>query len=412
MDTFLIFLSFSILTFAAYIVWPSRFNVLGHAGAAASFIAIVVPTFILHLPEKAPADIVGLYTNILVLGVISFLPGMIAGFNVGKYMRTNFSFDIMEPDAYERRIIKLTKILLLVGIVGLAVSYAGMGFIPMFAANPIAAKLFRDQYQAPYYRVAVIFRSSWFILTTIIPIACIIWYKYRSKFFLFATLVAVTLMIASLQRSGAFNGIVFAFIIVMAFKSRKHFVILMVVLTGIFVMSSFFYYIVGVRTFDTDRDIWEVIGESSPDIRDQLQFLEFFEANPEYTYGRTIYGGLIPGHYKWNPAVYTLLIINPGRDINELESGGLRLVVPLWGYVSFSWPGVVVYSLLTGLFSGLFLGMLKSMFKRYQSIIIRTTALITFGSIFGILAGFTTLTFYMIPPAIISLFYMYRFRLK
>jgi hypothetical protein len=222
--------------------------------------------------------------------------------------------------------------------------------------------------------------------------------------------MAVTLMIMSLQRSGAFSGIVFAFVVVMSFKSRLHFAILMLILVLTFVMSSFFYYIVGVRTFDEDRDVWVVIGESSPEIKDQLDFLTFFEANPVYTYGRTMLGGFVPGHYKWNPAVYTLVMINPDKDINDIESGGLRLALPMWGYVSFSWPGVILFSLLTGFFSGMFLGIIKRIFEQFDSIVIRIAALT--GNVFGLLTNFTLLSFYNIPTAVVGLIFLYRFRWK
>lgn len=410
MDSILIFLSLTVFTFAGYIVWPSRYNVIAHGGAAAGFIAILVPALILDVPHKYPQDAVSLYVAILTVGLIAFLPSFIGGFFLGRRWPTHFSFDVMDPAQYEVRAIKITKILLIVGVVGLALSYIGMGFVPVFAEDPIAAKLFRNQYQAPYYRVAVLFRSSWFILVTIIPVACIIWYKNRSKLFLLLISAAVLLMIASLQRSGAFGGIVFAFIVIMSFKSRLHFAVLMLLLVGIFIMSSFFYYIVGVRTFDSDRNIWEVIGESSPDIKDQLDFIVRFDERPAYTYGRTLYGGFVPGHYKWNPAVYTLLVINPDKEINEIESGGLRLATPLWGYVSFSWPGVVAFSLITGIFGGMFLGMLKSMFLRYDSIIIRMVAIVAFGNVFGLLAGITLLSFYNIPLAAVGIIYLYRIR--
>ena len=115
-----------------------------------------------------------------------------------------------------------------------------MGFLPIFAREPIAAKLFRGPYQAPYLRVAVLFRVSFFLLSTIMPIACIIWYKIRTRLFLWLVISGIWLMIASLQRAGAFSGIVFAAILIMSFKSRTQFTILMVLLVGIFVMSSFF----------------------------------------------------------------------------------------------------------------------------------------------------------------------------
>ena len=410
MDNLLIFLSLALFTFASYIVWPSRYNVITHGYVAGGFISIFVPAIILNVSDKYPPAIVDLYTNILVVGTLFFLAGLIGGYFVGRRIPTRFSFDVMDTVAYEERVVKITKIFMLLGIAGLTLSYIGMGFMPLFASEPIAAKLFRGQYQAPYLRVAVLFRVSFFLISTIIPIACIIYYKYRSKLFLFMIMAGIFLMAASLQRSGAFSGVVFAFIVIMSFKSRAHFITLMIILVGIFVLSSFFYYIVGVRTFQGDENPWEVIAAGSPDIDDQLQFMVKFDENPVWTYGRTMYGGLITGHYEWNPSVYTLSIIAPGRDVNDVGSGGLRLPLPLWGYVSFQWIGVILFSLLTGILNGAFIAILKNWVNKYGSLITRATAIIAFAAVASPVVGFTLLNMFFIPPAIIMLFYLYRIR--
>ncbi|WP_428331687.1 hypothetical protein [Mucilaginibacter sp.] len=412
MDSFLIFVALTLFSFSGYIVWPSRYNVVTHGMVAGGFISIIVPALILGVPDNYPPAIVDLYTKVLVLGILFFLPALIIGFVIGRRLPTQFSFDIMTREAYEERAIKVTKIFMVIGVAGLIASYIGMGFMPMFAAEPIAAKLFRGQYQEPYLRVAILFRISFFLISTITPIACIIWYKKRSKLFLFLTSLGLFLMIASLERSGAFGGVVFAFIIVMSFKSRAHFVVLMVILIGIFVLSSFFYYIVGVRHFEGNENVWEVIGRSAPDIDDQMQFMVKFDQKPVWTYGRTMYGGLIPGHYEWNPSVYTLGIIAPGRDVNDVGSGGLRLPLPLWGYVSFQWLGVILFSFFTGLLTGVFIGILKSWVLKYDSIIIRATAIIAFGAVATPIVGFTLMNMFAIPPALIMLFYLYRISWK
>jgi len=412
LDSFLIFVALLIFTFAGYIVWPSRYNVIAHGSVAGGFISIFVPVVVLSVQDNYPQSIVDLYIKVLWVGLVFFLPAMIGGFVLGRQLPTQFSFDVMDMEEYEDRVTKITKFFLIIGIVGLILSYAGMGFMPVFAEEPIAAKLFRGQYQEPYLRVAILFRTSFFIVSTIVPIACIIWYKYRSRFFLFLIMAGVFLMVSSLQRSGAFSGIVFAFIVIMSFKSRLHFIILMIILVGVFISSSFFYYIVGVRSFEGGENIWQVIGASSPDIDDQLQFMVKFDENPIWTYGRTIYGGLIPGHYKWNPSVYSLSIIAPGRDVNEVASGGLRLPLPLWGYVSFQWMGVILFSALTGVLNGIFIGILKSWIIKYKSILIRATAIIAFAAVAGPIVGFTLLNMYSIPPAIIMLFYLYRISWK
>jgi hypothetical protein len=412
LDNFLIFISLTLFAFSGYVVWPSRYNVLTHGAVAGGFISIIVPSVILGIPNKYPDAIVDLYTRILVVGIIFFLPGLIGGYLSGRRWITSFSFDIMETADYEKRVIKITRNLTLIGIIGLMISYSVMGFLPIFAREPIAAKLFRGPYQEPYLRVAILFRVSFYLLSTIMPITCIVWYKIRTRLFLWLIIGGIWLMIASLQRSGAFSGVVFAIIIVMSFKSRLQFGILMILLVGVFLMSSFFYYIVGIRTLDRDESVWEVIGASAPDIDDQLNFMEKFDQAPVYTYGQTMYGGLIPGHYKWNPSVYTLSIVAPNRDVNDVGSGGLRLPLPLWGYVSFQWTGVILFSLLTGILTGIYLGILRTWIQKYESLIVRATAIIAFSAVTGPIVGFTLLNMFLLPPALIMMLYLYRVRWK
>lgn len=412
MDSLVIGVSLLIFALAGYLLWPSRYNVVQHLGVGGSFVAIIVPAFILRVQDDYPPEIVDLYVQILLVGVLALLPGLILGFMMGKGRTTNFSFDIMASPDYEVRVISLTKTLLTIGIAGLVISYAVMGFIPLFAADPISAKLFRGPYQAPYLRVAVLYRASFFILSTIIPIAFIIWYKTKKPFFLFSVIAVVVLMAMSLARSGAFSGIILALAIIMSFKSRFTFAILMLMLIGIFIGSAFFYYIIGIRTFDDNVNIWRVLNAGTPDIEDQLNFMIRFQESPVWTYGRTIYGGLIPGHYQWNPSVYTLNIVAPGIDINEVGSGGLRLPLPMWGYVSFKWIGVVLFSFVTGLMGGFFLQLLKNWIQKFDSIILRATAVVIFVTVFGNLVNFATFNMYFIPPIVVMLFYMYRFKWK
>ncbi|RDC55832.1 hypothetical protein DU508_16360 [Pedobacter chinensis] len=412
MESILISISLLVLGLGGYILWPSRYNVLPHLAVGGSFVSIVVPALILNVQDAYPDDIVALYTKIISIGAIGYVVGAVYGFMNGRGVRTSFTFDLIDSELYEKRVIHLTKVLMLIGIIGLVLSYMIMGFVPIFAENPIAAKLFRGPYQEPYSRVSILYRASFYIVSTIMPIACVVWYKYRHKSFLFLIIAILILMAVSLQRSGAFMGIVLAFAIVMSLKSQLHFVLLMIILIGVFVFSAFFYFIIGINAYTQDANVWQIISAGTPDIADHLDFLNHFDQNPVWTYGRTIYGGLIPGHYEWNPAVYTLTMVNPGADINDIGSGGLRLPLPVWGYVSFGYPGVILFSVTTGLLGGFFLRILKNIFLRFDSILIRTIGIVAFGSVVSIIVNFTQLNMFLLPPAFVCLFYLYRFRIK
>jgi len=189
-------------------------------------------------------------------------------------------------------------------------------------------------------------------------------------------------------------------------------------LFSIYLASSAFYFVVGVRDLTTvssgfkdDHVFWRVIAAGTVDITDQLNFLDFFNRNPLWTYGRTVFGGLVPSHYEWNPAVYTLKVVNPGEDLSDIVSGGLRLPAPIWGYVSFQWIGVVVFCFLSGFIKGLLLKFTKHWILKSKSILVAAVIIVINISFFGQLSDFYTMSIYALPPVFVLVFYAFRIRL-
>lgn len=414
MEAFLIFISLTTFSLGSYFIWFSRYNVLAHLSIGFCFIAYFVPAVILDTPKYFDPKTVSTYVNLLIVGALFYIIGLFIGFN-GKIKKTRLSFDTLPEYEYEKRAIKITKTLLSVGIVLLSLSYLLMGFIPMFAADPISAKFFRGVYQAPYQRVAILFRSSFYILSTIIPICVLISYKNRDKFIITGTILAIVLMMVSLSRGPAFTGFLLGVSIIMSFKSAFHFKLLIILMFVIYAFSSIFYFLIGVKTFEdtaivSTNSYWELISGGSPDIAEQIWFVEKFFEQPIWTSGKTIFGGLVPGHYKWNPSVYTLNVIAPDVDVNDIGSGGLRLPVPIWGFVSFKWPGVILFCILSGFLQGKFTRYNKIWIERHTSLITRSIVIVVTGTVFGTLINFYLLSIYALPPLFILLFYIYRFR--
>jgi len=419
MQGVLIFLCSSIFMCGTYLVWPSRYNVMAHLNLGFILIAYFIPSIILKDQNDFPSDVVSLYTLILVLGAACYVIGLVSGFSIKPVHLFDFSFSVLSVEIYKLQIIKITRIFLLAGIMGLSLGYLLMGFIPAFAADPVAAKFFRGTYQVPFF-VSMIYLSSFFILTTITPVAIVIWYYNKKKnLFLFGAIVAASLMAVSLSRGPAFGGVVLAIAIIMSFKNRRTFWLLIVFLITVYFLSSVFYFVTGIRdygevsaSFKDDHVFWRIVSGGTIDIQDQLNFLDFFNKNPIWTYGRTIIGGLIPSHYEWNPAVYTLRVTNPGEDINTLISGGLRLSAPMWGYVSFKWAGVVIFCFLSGLIKGVFLKFTKYWIFKSQSVLIAAVIILINISIFAQASEFFTLSIYSLPPVLVLFFYVFRIKLR
>jgi hypothetical protein len=392
---------------------------MAHLNLGFIFIAYFVPAVILEDQNDFPQNIVSLYVLILLIGSICFVIGLYAGFSIKPVRLSNFSFIFLDTEIYKKRIIKTTRVFIMAGIIGLSAAYLLMGFVPVFAADPVAAKFFRGVYQVPFY-VSMVYYSSFYILTTVTPIAIIIWYNNKRKnLFLLCSITAVILMMASLSRGPAFSGVVLAVAIIMSFKNKRTFWVLIIFLISIYLLSSVFYFIVGVRDFENvktnfkdDHLFWRVVSAGTIDIQDQLNFLDFFNKDPIWTYGRTIVGGLVPSHYIWNPAVFTLRVTRPGEDITTLISGGLRLETPMWGYVSFQWIGVVIFCFVSGFIKGLFLKFTKYWIYRSQSLLIAAIIIIINISIFTPISDFFTLSIYTLPPAFVLIFYAFRVKIE
>jgi hypothetical protein len=418
MQDILLFLSSVAFILGPYLLWPSRYNVPVHINIAFVILAYFIPILILRDHNDFDPEIVDLYTRLLTVGSVCYVLGLYSGY-ITKPVKTNFSFEVLSIPQYEARVASITKWFISFGIIGMVLGYCMMGFIPMFTADPLAAKFFRNQYQVPFY-TSIVYLSSFTILSTIIPISFMVWYTHKKKFFyLAATVIAVVLMGMSLSRGPAFTGLVYSGLIIMSFKSRSSFLIAMVTLVIIYVFSSVFYYIIGVRnvadiagSFKPDHLLLRVISSGTLDVVDQLHFLEAFEANPIWTYGRTIYGGLIPSHYEWNPSVYTLKVLNPGEDVSNLVSGGLRLPASIWGYVSFQWPGVILFCFISGFFKGIIVRYLKTWIYKYNSLLLSAVVIFVTMNFFDPLSAFYIISIYLLPPAFILMFYLFRIRLK
>jgi hypothetical protein len=419
MQGILIFVCSSVFMCGTYLVWPSRYNIMAHLNLGFIFIAYFVPAIILHDQDDYASDTVSLYTWILFTGAVSYVIGLYGGFVLKPLRMANFSFITLNTDVYKTRIVKITKIFLLAGIFGLCLGYMLMGFVPAFAADPVSAKFFRGVYQVPFY-VSIVYLSSFFILTTVTPIAIIVWYSNKkNKLFLIGAIIAVILMMVSLSRGPAFSGVVLAVAIIMSFKSRRTFIMLIMLLFGLYLFSSVFYFIVGVRdygevsgNFKDDHIFWRIVSGGTVDVTDQLNFLDFFDKDPIWTYGRTVLGGLIPSHYEWNPAVFTLKVTNPGKDVTTLVSGGLRLPAPIWGYVSFQWIGVVLFCSLSGFIKGTLLKFTKHWIFKSKSVLIATVIIVINISVFAQASEFYTLSIYQLPPAIVLIFYAFRVKVE
>lgn len=348
------------LSIVSYVVWPNRWNVVAHTQLAFSLIAYVIPIYLLHSLDQLSSEALDIYYQVVTVGFVMCLLGTALGawlalsVNIGKLTRR---VDFLASDVQaviSRRVFVIT----LMSIAGVLISFAVMGFVPAFAADPMTAKFFRGVYAAAYAPVAPIYRAATSAIALLLPLIVLYAWKKRTPLWLCAAAGSLLVMLLGLLREPAVSGLLLAVGIAFAIRGKGMLLYLLLLVGAYFVGGGLYYLLAtwGVGNFGTvgQSSLLQQVAAGAPDISDHLHFLRSWLLRPEYTHGLTFVGGLIPGNFEWNPSVWSLHVVNPGASIGDIASGGLRLPAPIWGLVSFGWSGVVLVSLLNGVMIGYF----------------------------------------------------------
>lgn len=397
---------------APYLVWANRWNVPTHITLGFCVTAYVIPGLLTDVWSSVSSNIFADYALINSLGATFMIFGILLGarWSGTRELSNKFAYllDLDAADTIARRVF----IVSIFGIFGLVSAYLLMGFVPIFAADPLSAKQFKGEYRDAYYRVAYLYRFSFWVLFSCVPILLACWWGKNKNSFLWVACVAIALIAASLARESAGIGVL-TFLGLLAAWKRKSGVYIIVV-TLIFPLGSAGYYllgiITGVESFTNNLNgfgVFDVIAAGAPDILDQLTFLDGFSKLENFTWGRTILGGLVPGNFMWNPSVWTLTYDNLGGDISETVSGGLRLTAALWGYVNFSWFGVLLIPFFSGWVNGFMLSALSKL--PLDKSLIGAAAIVTLYMTLGKqISGFYIVSIHNFPVIFCAVFFCVR----
>lgn len=403
-------LSFLILTFSTAVIWPSKKNISLFIGAPNFFLVHLSPLFFYSDFFYSNKNIFYLYTEINTIGALSFLIGVFFSKHL-PLIRVIVFERVIEylPFSYLKVVFqKRIELFLLIGIICMIISYLGMGFVPAFASNPLQAKFFRGPYHDSYIRVAVFFRTGVTLLVLFLPPAIAFFlnsFKIKNFLLIFFSFILLAL---DLQRGplgvAVFTGLFMAF----AFRSSFKFWLLFIMYFVIYAFGAALWWVLGFA-YSGSADFIRGLLAGAPDILDQLHFLTAFISNPEYSYGRTFFGGLIPFGYYWNPSVFSLHILNGTNDISDIVSGGLRLPVFIWGYVAFSWIGVIVISFINGFLLGHVTKFIKINSHDYSLFLVCS---LYSGSVLSFFANFYSFNLYSVPALVVLCLLMYSFNFK
>ena len=417
----LLAISLASFAFGTYIVWPSRWNVPAHLQVGFATTAYILPLLMTDVLSRYDRALISILTAMVCLGAVANMFGVFVGGRLPriKLLRIPFSFKTLSSSELIRLSSRRGTMLFVGALAGLIVSFLVMGFVPMFAAKPYAAKFFRGEYQDSYLPVAIPFRSSYYIIITLIPVLGALWYETRRLRYVALLAVGAAAISTTLNRGPLGEALLLLAGVMAASKGRRWSLIYLVSVPLVYFIGSTYYYmlwkyagILEVPKFyhRIEPGIFALAAAGSPDIKDTFILLSAFLARGSFTYGRTFFGGLIPFHYEWNPAVWTLGVIS-GGDVNGLVSGGLRLPVPVWGYTAFGWPGAVLVLFLSGLISGHG----AAFARRYVaggSVLRAVIALVLYTTVVGQMTRFYLLSIYGLPAFVTTLLIAYNVRVS
>jgi hypothetical protein len=349
-QSLLLFLSLTGLNIITYLVWPSRWNIYAHTQLAFSIIAYAIPIFFLHILNQLPPQYLGRYFEFVTVGFLVAAVGTLFGGSVGRLwnperLAIRAAFD--RPEVVAKVVDRLYSVTW-ASVIGIVASFLIMGFAPALTADPQEAKFFRGPYAAAYAPVAPVYRAATTLLSLLFPVLVILAWEYRRSIrWKVALLGGFGVLVLGLQRQPTFIGFLLALGVIIALK-KKYLLLYFGILIAAYFVGASLYYILGYVGFSafaannaSGGSFLAQVASGSPDVSDQVHFLLAWFSRPEYTHGLTFVGGLIPGNFRWNAGVWSLQVLNPGQAIKNIASGGLRLPAPIWGFVSFGWPGLI-----------------------------------------------------------------------
>lgn len=407
-------LSYAVLTCGIYAAWPSKWNVIGHLSLAFGLVAYVPAIAILRVPDQFPADEVRSYAGVVTIGAITYLLGILFGRYIinpapaAVLTRTAQALEQGDPQALERRV----RSAMAVGIVLLASAYIGMGFVPIFAEDPLAAKFFRGEYKSQYENVAVLYRLAWVILPTSITLS--LYYALRRRGhhgWRLLTSAAILLLLFTLSRASLAQGVLLFVVTLLVWQRHTVFAILLAV--GSYFAGALYYAVLalfGVVAVGggSGQVLLAEVAASVPDVADGLAFWHrWLESGEPFAYGRTLWGGLIPGNFPWNPGVWSITLGNSAIDISSISSGGLRLPAPVWGYVNFGYAGAAVIPFFAGLASAIVAVMVSHLFPVRR--LLSALVLIVFADVIvnGIVGTYYVLSYVGVLEVVLILWIMW-----
>jgi len=122
-----------------YFVWPSRWNIPAHLALGFCVTAYLIPGLTTDVWDAVDAQTNALYAAINITGALALIWGLYVGRALPLFDHASKRLlRLYESQSITAESVRRTQVLALIGVVGMAAAYRIMGFVPMFAADPLA----------------------------------------------------------------------------------------------------------------------------------------------------------------------------------------------------------------------------------------------------------------------------------
>ena len=364
---------FGTILFLPFVLWTSKKNITFFQSLPFSIVAYFLGgIYFINFARAQYSikdDILEFYTILLLVATIIFIIFYTWGFFSRGYIFYIFrKVFIWFSTENVNKFCSVGLYMAIITVILYIISFCGMGFIPLFAENPFAAKYMSGDYQEAYKNFAVTYRLALNLSNIAIAMLIIDFFIKQKKIInIILVILIIICLIFSMRRGMMLEGLLTLAFSYMAFQSKIKFVLLTIGYIVVVIIGSasndIFLYTIGLRDA---LDITSIV-RGAPDIADQLLFLKYWINDYwDITWGLNYLGALIPYHSEYNLAVITLNVI--GSTAGEVASGGLRLPVPIISYISFGWLGVLFATAIYSYISGNILRLKKEVLKNVSII--------------------------------------------
>jgi hypothetical protein len=388
-------LSLLALTCGQVLCWRRRDNVQGYLQGGLFFASVLVPLVGTSVVDSYPQELVNHYANVVTVGAACYLVGLAYGSPLGSRGRLPpVTFDRPLPRAMPRFLVGRARWAALAGVVALAASFKLLGYVPLLAADPKAAKYGVGAYRAGFARGSLAYHIALTLASTVLPIILAVAYRRRRRLDVALCCLLGLGLLATLNRGQAFTGPLVFLVAVAVQRGGRPWRILGGVCLA-FVAGTLVNEIVYTSPPTASPSFASRVAATAPDISDQLSFLNGFElGGKEYVGTRTLQAAASLGREKgeYDPSAYAVRTITGLSDLNDLASGGARLPAPVWGFAAYGFVGAAAWSFVAGFFSGWGTSLVRRLVSPVQDSPSQSVNLILatvfYNGTFGVLATF------------------------